>query len=118
MINQFEVPMYLGDAIPEISEKISQDKKNSVYKIMNILIVFMRTNIEIHNFKAVKRCLKIADKLYSKGNGLVRNAIENVFVYSFTNIFQAYPAEKKKLLAAIPITLYSLYIAQLYRRGC
>ena len=66
----------------------------------------------------VKRCFMLADKLYNKGNATVQNAVQNVFVYSFTNMLHAYPAEKKQLLSLIPVTLYSLYMGQVCHNGC
>ena len=114
MINQLEVPMYLEEALPEISEELKHDKIDNPYKTMNMLIAFLCKNIKEHNYPAIKRCFKVADKLYNKGNDAVKNAVQNVFVFSFTNVFQSYPAEKKQLLALLPVTLYSLYITQLY----
>ncbi len=118
MINQLEVPMFLEEALPEICLDLASGKKNNAYDTMNTLISFTFKNIKEHNFKMVKRCFKIADKLYSKGNAMVKGAIENVFVYSFTKMFLSYPLEKQKLLSMLPITLYSLYISQIYHKGC
>ncbi len=118
MINQLEVPMYLEEALPEICKDLSLNKKTSAYDIVNTLISFTFKNIREHNFKVVKRCFKIADKLYTKGNAVVKGAIENVFVYSFTKMFINYPSEKQKLLSLLPMTLYSLYIAQIHHKGC
>jgi predicted SnoaL-like aldol condensation-catalyzing enzyme len=118
MINQLEIPMYLEEAIPEISNELNEGKKYNAFVLMNSLVLFTYKNIKAHNYKTVKKCFKVADKLYSKGNGMVKNAVQNVFVYSFTRMFQSHPAEKEKLLAIIPMTLYSLYIAQVCHKGC
>jgi len=118
MINQLEIPMYLEDAIPEISHDLESRRNCSAYDVMNTLTAFTCQSIDEHNYNVVRRCFQAADKLYSKGNTMVKNAVENVFVYSFSKMFNAYPAEKKQLFAIIPITLYTLYIAQVYRKGC
>lgn len=118
MINQLEIPLYLEKALPEISEDLLSQKKNTAYDLINTLNTFTDKNIEAHNYQVVKRCFQVADKLYNRGNSVVQNAIQNVFVYSFTKMFQSHPAEKKELLAMIPITLYSLYITQIYHPGC
>jgi len=117
MINPLEIPAYLEEAVPEMS-RLKIDKKSNAYDVMNMLMAFTFENIKQHNYKIVKRCFKIADKLYSKGNTVVQNAVQNVFVYSFTKMFERYPAEKQKLLAILPMTLYSLYIAQVHHSGC
>jgi hypothetical protein len=56
--------------------------------------------------------------LYERGNSTVKNAIQNVFVYSFTRMFQGNPSERKILQGMVPITLYSLYIMQICHKGC
>ena len=118
MINSIEVMMLVEDALPEICCEIPVNKKNDVYEIMDSLFNFTCKNIENQNFKVIKRCFKIVDKLYNKGNKSVKSAIENVFVYSFTKLFQKYPAEKVSILAIIPITLYTIYMKQVYHVGC
>ena len=117
MINQVELPMYLEDAIPEISHDLVLNCETNAYSAMNTLTAFTSENIEAHNYNVVKRCFLLADKLYSKGNGIVKNAVENVFVFSFTRMFDCFPAEKKQILAILPISLYSLYITQVCHCG-
>lgn len=120
MINQLEIPMYLEDALPEIAPelKVNININSNAYDAMNILTLFTYKHIQQHDFNIVKRCFRITDKLYDKGNAAVKGAIENVFVYSFTKMFLSYPSEKQKLLAMIPMTLYSLYITQVCNKGC
>lgn len=118
MINQLEIPAYLEEAVPEISSDLKINNTGNAYDVMNMLMVFTFNNIKAHNYKVVKRCFKIADKLYNRGNTIVKNAVQNVFVYSFTKMFERYPAEKQELLALLPMTLYSLYIRQVCHSGC
>ena len=118
MINQLEIPMYIEEALPEISESMILDMYVNAYKVMNDLSAFTCKNIQTHNYGVVKRCFILADQLYCKGNDAVKNAIENVFIYSFTNMLQLYKDDKKKILAIIPITLYSIYITQVQKAGC
>jgi hypothetical protein len=117
MINQFEVPMYLKEALPEIAQDLKIEADNNAYKQMDMLTAFTRKNIQAHDYKVVKRCFKIADKLYNKGNAVVKNAVQNVFVYSFTNIFQTCSPEKPTVLALLPMSLYTIYITQIHK-GC
>ena len=118
MINQLEVPMYLADAIPEIANEITVNKKCNAFTLMNSLVSVTDKNITKHDFLALKRCFAVADKLYDKGNAVVKNAVQNVFVYSFTKMFACHPAEKREIMAIIPMALYSLYIGQVCHRGC
>lgn len=110
--------MYLEDALPEFKEELSAEKKQNPYTSMYALLKLTSKKAAEHNYKAVKQCFDIADKLYSKGNSVVKNAVENVYVYSFSTIFQLGLAEKKELLAIIPIGLYTIYVNQLHQSGC
>lgn len=118
MINQLEVPMFLEEAVPNIKSDICDGHCNRAYDLMSSLSAYTCQNITAHDFKTVKRCFQVAEKLYDKGNAVVKNAVQNVFVYSFTNIFQKYPVERQRLMAIMPISLYSLYIAQINHCGC
>jgi hypothetical protein len=118
MINQLEIPMYIEEALPEMPHELLASKRNTAYDLLSSLTSFTCKNINDHNFKAVKRAFKVADKLYLKGNGVVKSAVENVFVYSFTRMFNTYPNEKKDLLAILPMTLYTLYLSQVCHKGC
>jgi len=118
MINQVEIPIYLQKAIPEISGELKSHATDNVHDQIQTLASFTDKNIRAHNYDAVARCFRTAELLYNKGNSAVKNAIENVFVYSFTNLLSNHPAEKQRLIGIIPMTLYSLYMSQVYHRGC
>jgi hypothetical protein len=117
MINQLEIPMFLEDAIPEITEDLKVCKKDDAYKLMYTLSDFTHKNIEQHNYNVVKRCFQVADKLYTKGNAIVKNAVENVFVHTFSRILAQNNKEKGIIAGLIPGTLYALYMHQCIKSG-
>jgi len=117
MINQFEIPIYLEDALPEISGDLKQCKKDNPYKLMKTLIDFTSNNIKEHNYQVVKRCFQIAEKLYDKGNSIVKNSVENVYIYSFSRLLNGDKKEMNLILGLIPGTLYSLYMHQVLKPG-
>jgi hypothetical protein len=118
MIDQLEIHTYLKDAIPAISVDLSESKKEGPYDMMQTLQSFTFKNIEEHNYNTVTRCFNIAEKLYKKGNQTVQNAVQNVFVFSFTKMFETFSSEKPQLVALLPATLYALYLSQVHHRGC
>ena len=85
---------------------------------MQLLQDYLRSKIADHNYDAVARCLNAAAVLYDAGNTVVRIAVQNVFVYSFANIFSYFPAEKKRVVPMIPGCLRRLYIYHLQEAGC
>ena len=117
MINEFEVPAVIKDEVPEI-EVSEADNKGSVYKNMQLLTQYTNTKILEHNYNAVKKSFAIADRLYNKGNNIVKNAVENVYIFSFTHMLNICGKERERILSIIPIALYTAYIHQLHTTGC
>lgn len=115
MINQVEVPMFLEEALPEISEQLKRNAVKDTYSMIGTLAAFSCRNVRAHNYDVTKRCFAVADKLYDKGNTVVKNAVENVFV---TKMFRSAPEDKQLLQGMVPMTLYSLYMMQVYHKGC
>ena len=116
MINQIEVPMYMEEEIPELAGVLRQSNKFlNVYQTMNVFLEYTCQKITEHNTAVVKKCFLLAEMLYDKGNRIVKNAIENVFVYSFSHL----PCKDKKataqIMGLIPGTLYSVYMHQVLK---
>lgn len=118
MINQFEIPMFLEESLPEMSSDLSPKDKKDAYSLIKALAAFTFKNVKAHNYQVAKRCFMIADKFHRKGNTVVKSAIQNVFIYSFSRMFQSTEEDKKQLLRIIPVTLYSLYVMQMCHKGC
>lgn len=118
MINQLEIPMFIEDALPGMQHELIVNGKSDAYGTINQLARYTDQQIKEHNFNTVKKCFAVADKLYYKGNSVVKNAIQNVFVFSVTRMFQNCPAEKARLQGMMPVGLFTLYMGQVYHSGC
>ena len=94
------------------------DKKDNAYKNLKLLSDYTAVCTKTHNYKAIKQCFIAAEGLYEKGNSKVKNAVKNVYVFSLSYIFHIDEGERCKLLAIILLTLYRLYVEQLYSFGC
>jgi hypothetical protein len=55
-----------------------------MYKSMQILTDYTKRMALEHNFKEVKKCMPLVERIYHKGNALVKNAVENIFVFAFS----------------------------------
>lgn len=118
-MNSYEVPAIIEDALPDIKDEWG-DKNvlGNINATMLVLVKYTRKMMHLHNLPAVVRCMRLADKIYNKGNDLVKNAVENVFVYAFSGIKACCDApEWRRVQAGMPITLYSIYVRQIYRSG-
>ena len=118
MISQTEIPGYIAEELPELSQDLAVTTKSGAFAFMKTLLEFTFKSIRERNYNIAKRCFHVAARIYEKGNATVKNAVQNVFVYSFTRMFQLFPLEKEHLMAIIPVSLYTLYIAQVHHAGC
>jgi hypothetical protein len=119
MMNQFEVSACLADKLPEIkpSLKNSFDTLN-VYKSIQCLVNFTKEKFIQHDIQAVKKCLSAAEYIYAKGNRLVKNAIENVFVYSLSSLLNlGNKEERQQVRSFMPLHLYTAYVQQVLKPG-
>jgi len=113
MIDQSELPAYMEKEIPELSIVLEGENCKNVYSTVRLLSDYTQSNIVNQNFKNVKKCLSVVEKLYKKGNKAVKSAIENVYIYSFSNMLFKDEAKKRILIGLIPISLYTLYVKQM-----
>jgi len=66
-----------------------------------------------HNYKMVKKNMSKAHQLYNDGNALVRGAIENIFIYSFSTLMTRCNAVEWRIVQSyMPSDLYQVYINQ------
>ena len=120
-MNQYEVPAYLEDKIPEMKELlVKKDVSSNIfdpYKSVECLTDFTLKNANDHNIKMLKRCLKAGEKIYMKGNKMIKDAVENVFVYSFSSLFAGCHTkqERIKIESLMPGLLYSAYVQQILK---
>ncbi|MEO8763120.1 MAG: hypothetical protein ABI416_02490 [Ginsengibacter sp.] len=123
-MNQYEVPSLPEDALPEIKEALDKKRASSnlcdPYKSVLCLTDFTLQMVHEHNIKMLKRCFITAEKLYIKGNELVKNTVNNVFVHFFSLLFADCSSreEKIRIQLIMPVYLYSAYIQQIIKSNC
>lgn len=118
-MNQYEIPAMLEDELPAIAPSLKENAvTGNVTQAIKVLAHYTRSLLSLHDLPAVVKCLQVADKIYEKGNQVVRNAVENVFVYSFSGLQCACnKVEWKVIQARMPLSLYSAYVRQIYKSG-
>ena len=113
-MNQYELPAFIADEFPETKSAISWLAViGNAWQTMDRFAVFMRSKITTHQFSKVFNCLQLADYLWAHGNPAVKDAVENAFVYSFSQASQSCNKKEWELIKAhIPARLYSIYVKQ------
>ncbi len=87
MIHESQVPDLLGKQIPAINPELEKlAGLGNVYKTVQCFADFTRNLAGAGNLPAVKSCIGIAEEMLEKGNNTVKNAIENVFLYTLSPI--------------------------------
>ncbi|GGB15223.1 DUF7674 family protein [Puia dinghuensis] len=81
--------------------------------LIQLLTDFTKRMALEHDFQTVRKCMTLMGRLYEKGNMQTRNAIENIFIYSFSTMMcSCNIVEWKVIRAAMPEPLYALYVQQ------
>ncbi len=118
-MNQIAVGEEIATTIPGLKKEISRaiSSKNS-YALIRVLTKYCQKMVEQHQEETVEKCFRLVGLCYSKGDTVVKNAIENVFVFSLDSIlFSCSSTERKKILSQIPTGLYKAYLKQIYSSG-
>jgi hypothetical protein len=119
MITQYEVPGYLVEHLPAFTIKPQLGPLSmNIYKDMQHFTDYTVETIDQHNYTLAKKCFRLAEKLYLQGDTTVKNAVENIFVFSFSSIISSVNSEKLILKSFIPTILYTLYTKQINQGGC
>ncbi len=86
-IKESEVLEVLGNELPDINPVLEKTEDvNNIYKAMQCFAGFTKSLVYKGDFKEVKHCFHVAEKLLKHGNNTVINAIENVYLYSLSSI--------------------------------
>jgi hypothetical protein len=112
MITQLELPEYIEHEMPELGGICDKDRSRTVYDIVRHMMKYTKSQVIKHNLNAAKKCMALAEQLYHKGNNAIKNAIENVYVYSFSHAFFHDEKERKEIMDIVPPSLYKLYREQ------
>lgn len=114
MLNQYEVPAMLADELPDIKDSLKTPMIiGDILKTIQVFTDYTERMLQKHNIAVVAKCMSVADNIYTRGNAVVKNAIENIFVFSFSAMRSFCGKEEWKVVQAkTPVTLYSTYIRQ------
>lgn len=80
MLPDAKVPLLIASQIPALRNGMQQT--GAVNAAINAFSTHTRQLIRLGRFDEVKRCFSMAGVLYRNGSGLLKNAIEGVFIYA------------------------------------
>ena len=117
MLSQYEVPAYIAGKLPQVKKDLSHPGGPlTAYQSMQVLTDYTKRMALEHDFKMVEKCMGLVETLYLKGNSLVKNAVENVFIFSFSSIMsRCNIVEWRMVQSYMPTDLYTLYVQQVLK---
>lgn len=118
-MNQYEAADDIIATIPEIKTEISRSTtRKNPFAIIRVITRHTRKMVEQHNELMVEKCMKLVDRIYTRGDIVIKNAVESIFVFSMDSIvFSCTAPERKQVFSKVPAGLYKAYINQVYKSG-
>jgi hypothetical protein len=118
-MNQYEAADEILTITPSAQNEIAGAiAANNAFGIIRGFTLHIKKLIAMGNLPLVYRCLRVMDKIYSRGNIRLKTAVENIFVFSLESITSVCTsAEKRKIMSRMPISLFTVYINQIYKSG-
>ena len=103
--------------MPQVKKELSHHGAAlTAYQSMQVLTDYTKRMALEHDFKMVQKCMGLVETLYAKGNSPVKNAVENVFIFSFSSIMsRCNIVEWRMIQSFMPTDLYALYIQQVLK---
>lgn len=111
MINQYEVPACIEDAVPALKKALHQfPAVFHIYETISCLTEYTDKQLREQNFPVADQCLQVAGRLYERGNAVVKEAIKRVFLPALCRIPLADAVSRIRMYSLIPDSIYPLYI--------
>jgi hypothetical protein len=120
MLSQYDVPAFIAGKLPQIKSDLSRSGLPlTAYQSIQVLTDYTKRMALEHNFKMVQTCMALVERIYDKGNVLVRNAVENVFVFSLSSMLSRCNIVEWRIVQSyMPSDLYTLYVQQVLKSKC
>jgi hypothetical protein len=119
MVSKYEVSELIEAELYKIRAGFHSNYASAnIYKSVECLTDCTKQAVQDHNFNLSKKCFLLAERLYANGDSIIKSAIENTFIYSFSSLMPDNKIEKLILKSIIPVTLYAVYMKQVMQSGC
>ena len=118
-MNHTEAILEIIEVIPEYKTEFEEVyKTKNPFMVINVFTRQIRNLIKKSETKKLVSSLQKMDELYQKGDLALKNAVENVFVYSLDSLtFSCKPSYKNLIFSRIPSGLHQVYLHQVYKSG-
>ncbi|MFC3158949.1 hypothetical protein SAMN05443633_107118 [Chryseobacterium arachidis] len=116
-MNYLEAAREITVIIPDLKDEWKNDTANS-YAIIQTFTDTIKKMIRQNDSNLLFKCLKKMDEFYRNGDVILKNAIENTFIYSLDNSTAFCSEEYRKMIFShISKELQTVYSRQIYSHG-
>ncbi|GEN77243.1 DUF7674 family protein [Chryseobacterium hagamense] len=114
-MNYVQATQEITVAIPEICSDLENTDIRNSYHLIEFLTDKIKTMIRKNDTHCLSRCLLMMDEIYKDGDQMVKDAIENSFIYSLDNCTAFCDKEYRHLIFGhLSPELQQVYARQIY----
>lgn len=114
-MNYLQATQNITVSIPEICDGLNETRIQNSYHLIEFLTDKMKNMIRQNNTECLFKCLGKMDELYRDGDAMVKNAVENSFVYSLDNFTSFCSKEyRDTIFNRLSPELQKVYARQIY----
>lgn len=108
------LPEVISSGIPELKQEVGKAfYKQNAAAVLQVVVNFARDMLVKRNLSRVKWCIHYVGSVHEKGDAVVKDIIENLFVRSFNGMKRlCTPAEWQEIYSKIPENLGIIYSNQ------
>ncbi len=112
MITSKEANGLLLRSIPKMTS--SQD---NIEDAMLAFATYTRQSVQDYDISRIKKCMNVADELYSNGDAELKTLIESVYIPTLRQAISSRECAEARLLQIyIPVALYQKYVMLGYKK--
>ncbi len=117
-MNYLEAAQEITDVIPDIQSDLKENRTPNSYSVIQTFTDRIKNMIRQNDRNLLFKSLKKMDEIYRSGDVLLKNAIENTFIFSLDNSTAFCTEEYRKVIFShISQDLQRIYAKQIYSHG-
>jgi len=118
-MNHTEAMQEIIKVAPEAAEDFKETyRTNNAFMVINVFTKQIQKMIGRKENKVLVNCLNKMNEIYRKGDQMLKNAVESIFIYSLDRLtFNCENAYKNLIFEKIPTGLQRAYLRQVYKSG-
>lgn len=117
-MNYLEAAQEITELVPDIQNEWNDSPHQNSLTVVRAFTECIKTMIRQNDRKLLFSCLQEMDKMYIHGDTMLKNAIDNTFIYSLDNCTAYCSAEYRKVIFShISAELQQSYSKQIYSHG-